>query len=75
MAAATTLPELTVADIARTLRELAARMERGEKQSPEVTELANKLAASQRAAEDARMNAIFERVIEDHREILEALAK
>jgi hypothetical protein len=71
MAAATTTP--SPAELARALHEVAERMERGEEVSPEIRELAQKLAVAEN--EHARMRKIMEGVADRHAAILDALAK
>ena len=70
MAAATTPP--SPAELARALHEVADRMERGEKISPETTDLAIRIAEQEK---HVRALAAAERVISDHASILAALAK
>lgn len=70
MAAQATSP--TPAEIARELRDIAERMERGEEVSPETADLAARLAKQEK---HARAMAAAERVMSDHASILAALAK
>lgn len=70
MAAATTLP--TPAELARVLRDVAERMERGEEISSETNDLVIRLAKQEK---HERALAAAERVMGDHASILAALAK